>query len=49
MNEAAMLLYIIQCHSGAVFSQKHREGDVKAMETRVSKLKISRGGGNQLW
>ena len=49
MNEAAMLLDIIQCYSGAVSSQKHRKDNAKVIKTHISKLKIPRGGGNQLW
>jgi hypothetical protein len=49
MNEAAMLLHIIQCPSNAVSSPEHRKGDAKAMKTHLLNLRISRGGGNKLW
>ena len=49
MNEAAMLLHIIQCPSNAVPSPEHREGDAKTMKTNPLNLRLSKGGGNQLW
>ena len=49
MNDPAMLPHIIQCPSDAVSSPEHREGDEKAMKTHLLNLRISRGGGNQLW
>jgi hypothetical protein len=49
MNESAMLLHTIQCRSDAVSSPEHRGGDAKAMKTQLPKLKLWRGGGNQLW
>jgi hypothetical protein len=44
-----MLLHTIQCPSNAVSSPEHRGGDTKAMKTQLSKLRLSRDGGNQLW
>jgi hypothetical protein len=46
MNDPAMLLHIIQCHSDAVFVAKHRRDDIETMKT---KLIFSMGGGNQIW
>ncbi|MCW4014828.1 MAG: hypothetical protein NWF06_00485 [Candidatus Bathyarchaeota archaeon] len=44
-----MLLHIIQCRSDAVPSPENRGGDANAMKTQLSQLKMSMGGGNQLW
>ncbi len=49
MNDPAMLLHIIQCHSDAVPGPEHRGGNAETMKTLLSKLNISMGGGNQLW
>ncbi len=49
MNDPAMLLHIIQCRSDAVTSPEHRGGDEKTIKMHLSQLRLSRGGGNQLW
>jgi hypothetical protein len=49
MNEAAMLLHIIQYYSNAVTGVEHRKVDEKAMKTHLLNRRISRGGGNKLW
>lgn len=49
MNDPAMLLHIIQCHSESDPIEKYHENNANAKKTQLSKPTISKSGDNPFW